>query len=499
MANVYGMTGGVSDPYTGSHNIRPTTTDIKLNTEGKILENDLTIQGGGQLYGSAIKYGLSIFGTAGTGVYVNFHGGIGTAFRNGVGGLGDVVNEISDTDEKYVRQIGEMEFIENKYDSTISMQAYESLVFRSSSNQDVYATIMYSTSVGLIVTFYNKLNKIYDKTLTDIGAASSGDPHCAVSTSSDTLFIVYPVYEENPTGSSERYRTYIRYFTTTSYGISRTVYGDASPSHLYVTDDYVMFMSWDRTTGDASDIDIRIYRHNLESVVAKTIQRPNEYFHNYINYCRTSYGLDGRLYVYTNEIPILTAGQADNIMCYIPASGQLVFSKLVSISDFAFLNDPGTGIGYTLVLLFCDGANGHIYCYYSNNSVNVLNNNTETYCAIFNFNMSTKVKEFKVLPQTYSWGLANKDSDWFELDPNFSYDKDTMTINYWGSQQCARMGLNGTNYAVGWTADNYTLVPCELGGLQVDYCYNSNAFEDTSVTTVKTITTDTYTATIEEV
>lgn len=499
MANVYGMTGGASEAYSGQKSIRPTTVDIELDTKDKILESDLTIQGDSNLVGNNIKYGLNIFGVNGTGIPVNFHGGVGTAFRNDVSGLGDVVNEINDTGQKYVRQIGEMELIENKYNSTISMQSYESLVFRSSVNQDVYATIRIEYNINMVVTFYNKLNKIYDITLTDVGVAQSGNSHCAVSTSSDTLFIVYPVYEENPTGSSERYRTYIRYFTVTSYGIQRTVYGDASPSHLYVTDDYVMFMSCDRTTGDASDIDIRIYKHNLESVVAKQIERPNEYFINYINYCRISYGLDGRLYVYTNEIPTSTAGQADNIMCYIPESGQLVFSKLVSISDFAFLNDPGTGIGYTLVLLFCDGTNGHIYCYYSNNSVNVLNNNTETYCAIFNFNMSTKVNEFKVLPQTYSWGLANKDSDWFELDPNFSYDKDTMTINYWGSQQCARMGLNGTNYAVGWTVDDYTLVPCELGGLQVDYCYNSNALEDTSVTTVKTITTDTYTATIEEV
>lgn len=498
MANVYGMTGGVSDPYTGSHNIRPTTTDIQLNTEGKILENDLTIQGGGQLYGSAIKYGLSIFGTAGTGVYVNFHGGIGTAFRNGVGGLGDVVNAISDSDKKYVRVIEYVNLIIDKY-PYLPVSSNEKLIFRSSNNPNIYATLTVAKP-NATVTFYNNLNKISAVTLTEVNAYASYGFHCATSLTEDAVYIAYASVSttEDPTG----YRIYIyRVQYNTSIAVHRTIYGSERPARLCVTDQYVICCGWDRSSSPG-DIDIRVYNLDLSLAFTSSTTISDNIGGDLQNWI-VSYGLDQRVYVLSPGI-YQSQRNFNTVYCYIPTSAQLVFTKNLNWSDLSYASSVYAGSDdISALLLFCDGANGNIYLYYSNQPFgNTIYQDAHTALATFNFNMTSKISDILMNTAVNSALVNNENYSQDMLDANFYYDKDTKTILYWTYTQFARLGLDGTTYA--WVTDgasSQVLVPCLLsdGSNQVDYCYESNALEDTSVTTAKTITTDTYTATIEEV
>lgn len=494
MANVYGMTGGVSEAYSGQKSIRPTTVDIELDTKDKILESDLTIQGDSNLVGNNIKYGSNIFGVNGTGTPVNFHGGVGTAFRNGVSGLGDVVNEINNTDQKYVREIGEMELVSNKY-PYLPTTNNETLIFRSGTDPNIYATLTLNIP-NATVTFYNNLNKISTQTLTEVNTYASVGFHCATSLKEDAVYIVYASISttDDPTG----YRAYIhRVKYNSSIGRTRTTYNSERPSGLCVTDDYVMFCCWDRTE---NQLDIRGYTLDLSASFASSTAIPDGLGQS-LQYYITCYGLDNRIYLVD---PYIYQSERSwySVYCYVPNTAQLVFVKKILWSDLAYSQTvyPQSD-DISALLLFCDGVNGRIYYYYSNQPVGTsLYEGSHVSLATFDFNMASKLDD--VLMGDGSFGLVNS-NEYFTnmLDPNFYYDQETRTILYWTYSQAARLGLDKTIYSYATQMGSQVLVPCLLsdGTGQVDYCWDKHALEDASVTTAKTITTDTYTATIEEV
>lgn len=494
MANVYGMTGGVSEAYSGQKSIRPTTVDIELDTEDKILESDLTIQGDSNLVGNNIKYGSNIFGVNGTGIPVNFHGGVGTAFRNGVSGLGDVVNEINDTDKKYVRQIGEMKFVANKY----PFIGGGTLVFRSSTNPDVYAIA--SGISRTTITFYNQAQKIYSVTL------DGGDKHFNISAKEDALYVAFSTYEND---DEPGFRTYIYILRerSTITQLRRTLYQSIQPTQICVTDQKIALCAYSRSaTGTTDNMIMRTWELDLQSKTSGYTAAPDNMTEDILHRCAISLCPDQRLYLLAMDVPGASKTQIINneptVTCYLPESRQKVFQRWIgpTLLGLQTIDD----VYCTFIALWCDGINGHIYYWYSNVQSLTFSENTSTYLAVFDYSMNNKIQDIQCKPNT-SYGLSNgNNSQDNHFGPGFYFDTTTNTMLYWGHGTNARLGLNGEMYAysideISSYQDKYECLPYMLSNGQVDFCYESNALEDTSVTTVKTITTDTYTATIEEV
>lgn len=495
MANVYGMTGGVSEAYSGQKSIRPTTVDIELDTEDKILESDLTIQGDSNLVGNNIKYGSNIFGVNGTGTPVNFHGGVGTAFRNGVSGLGDVVNEINDTDEKYVREIGEMKFVANKY----PFIGGGTLVFRSSTNPDVYA-IASGASITTI-TFYNQVQKIYSVTF-DGGV----NKYYNVSSKENALYVAFSTYEND---DEPGFRTYIYILRerSTLTQLRRTLYESVEPTHICVTNDKIALCAYSRSaTGTTDNMIMRTWSLDLSSQTSGYTAAPDNATENTFSRFSISLCPDKRLYLLSRDVPGANTPSITSyeptVTCYLAESRQKVFQRWIGPTLLGLQTTDYPW--HTFIALWCDGINGNIYYWYSNVQSLTFSENTSTYLAVFDYSMNNKIQDMECEP-ALSYGLSNGNNNQDNhFGPGFYYDTITNTMLYWGNGTNARLGLNGEMYAysIDRTAsyDNkYDCVPCMLSNDGVDFCYESNALEDTSVTTVKTIATDTYTATIEEV
>ena len=484
MANVYGMTGVAGgDPYTGSYNITPTISDITLNTTDKILERDLTIQGGENLYGSAIKYGSSIFGVNGTGVPLTFRGGQGMAFKNGVVYEGDIIRNVKDGQKK-LTNIGEMRNNVNKYGYYESNYPY--LVFRNSQNTNIYA--LWDNDSTLTFYDYSKTEAVTEYNFVALLGATVLTVNFSVSITQNCLFA------QIITATNTQY---IYKFDSNGQINKRVLIGSSSASGtpLYITNEYIACCISDDTTRKIKiiilDMQLNIISNNsAEPQDLNMLGILSSYF--------VTYGDDGKIYLYSLGIYSNTVTVYSYFIHVYTTTGSIIYRKNIYAEDLSFL-PSGTDKTYSILYIYVNYLST-IWLYYSN-SESRINNGDQMYVASFNSTMTTKNSDKQFSPQFGA--LMNKpNTSYNDLSPSFYFDEDTSTISYWTHNGAMRVGLNGAVYSYCIVFDNLesSFSPCQLESGEIDYLHLlETVYEDTSVIKQKIITTDTYTATIEEV
>lgn len=484
MANVYGMTAGAgADPYTGSYNITPTTSDITLNTTDKILEGNLTIQGGENLYGSAIKYGSSIFGVNGTGVPLTFRGGQGMAFKNGVAYDGDIIRNVEDGQKK-LTNIGEMRNNVNKYGYYDTNYPY--LVFRNSQNTNIYA--LWDTGSTLTFYDYSKLETVVEYNFVELLGATIGTTNFSVSITQNCLFAQIITVTNTQ---------YIYKFDSNGQLNKRVLIGSdsAGGTPLYITNEHIACCVTDDTT---RKIKIIIFDMQLNIVSNNSADPQDLNMLGLLGNYSVTYGDDGKIYLYLPEIFSNTITIYASTIHVYTTTGSIIYRKNVYAEDLSFL-PSGTSTAYSTLYVYINYLST-IWWYYSN-SDSRSNNGDRMYVASFNSTMTIKNSDKQFSPQFGA--LMNKISrSYNDLAPSFYFDEDTNTISYWTANGAMRVDLNGTVYSYCIVLDNLesSFSPCQLENGEIDYLHLlETVYEDTSVIKQKTITTDTYTATIEEV
>lgn len=484
MANVYGMTGGAGgDPYTGSYNITPTTSDITLNTADKILERDLTIQGGENLYGSAIKYGSSIFGTNGTGVPLTFRGGQGMAFRNGVVYEGDIIQNVEDGQKK-LTNIGEMRNNANKYGYYYTNYPY--LVFRNSQNTNIYA--LWDTGSTLTFYDYSKSEAVTEYNFVELLGETVTTVNFSVSITQNCLFA------QLITSAATQY---IYKFDSNGQINKRVLIGSNSigGAPLYITNEYIACCISDDIT---RKIKIIILDMQLNTISNNSADPQDLNMLGILSSYSVTYGDDGKIYLYSSEIFSNTITvYSDSIHVYT-TTGSVIYRKNVYTEDLSFL-PSGTSTTYSALYVYVNYLST-IWLYYSNSETGS-NSGDKMYVASFNSTMTTKNSDKQFSPQ-FGALMDKIRRSYNKLTPSFYFDEDTNTISYWTANGAMRVDLNGTVYSYCIVFDNLesSFSPCQLENGEIDYLHLlETVYEDTSVIKQKIITTDTYTATIEEV
>lgn len=504
MANVYGMTGGVGgDPYTGSYNITPTTSDITLNTTDKILERDLTIQGGENLYGSAIKYGSSIFGVNGTGVPLTFRGGQGMAFKNGVAYEGDIIRNVEDKQE--LKQIGTMNSVENKYANIYNNLPYNVdriLLSQKGTRIITQESIYGNTSSFPKYGIYDNGSLLIDIDLVNLvsshGSILQLNIEHIVDVKTGNLIVSVTVYDtvSNNTDHCYRYLFNINIDTATYSSVLLTTEGSFQQSSLTLSDEYLGFVYsvYRGTSGYDSNAYLYVVNKNTFSTFAMINITNITIIPNY-GMCQI--GDDGSVYYYCGAIVSVT--DIYPTFYRFTTSGSQVYSKTIRQEDLNFsgTTKPGQNTYATMPAFFVDYLS-NAYIYYSNVETVSWEHYEDglIYLATYSTNMSSKISDLPLNPRP-THGMVSYGAGSY-------YDNSTNTLLLYSESTLLRVGLNGNVYASLY-GNNYIghTVPYLLENKEVDYCYyvynDNKAYEDTSAMKVKIITTDTYTATIEEV
>ena len=504
MANTYGMLGGAGadSTYSGSYNITPTTSDITLATKNTGLEGDMTIQGDSDLVAGNINYGKSIFGVDGSYLALNMGQGEGTAYISGVVSEGDVIRSVSDKQD--LVEIGEMPLVE-KYTFKLT-QSGEKVV---SQHNDLYITYYQKTGTqGYNFRCYNSSGLVSDINMGTILNVTSGyidEQFYFPDVNSGNLIIISNVYSEDGSFGS----TY-----ATSYNIQNGTYSiirfpsahKIYPSSVSISENYITLFS-NKTSGNYGifilnkDMSYSSFAGGLVEFNASlkiTTASTNEL--DYCNY-KTLYGEDGNLYLYNTRLQGSNiSGSYDDFIC-INTSG-IVWKKSVKQSDLDFNGKSKLTSGYYTSLLYSVSTAGLITLFYSNADWDSYTNDGANCVAIFQPQMASKTS----------------DQVWIQRDMGAIehaflgsyYESSTNTILLWCDYGVYRIKDDGTIiYAYHYNSSSFTTGLSKtsvnmLDTKQVDYThatvsgYNATA-EDRSAIKTKTITTDTYTAELEEV
>ena len=500
MANAYTMSGGQSaDVYSGSYNITPTTTNVTLDTKDKILEEDLTITGGGQLYNTSIKYGESIFGVSGTGVELTYESGVGMAYRS-LQYTGDIITKVEDGVD--LKPIGQMPEAKTKY--TYYYSSGETLV---SSFGSRYITKKFVNNMPVYYV-YNGSTLVSTIALVSTSVVPSGVQTINVSEVSnpqngDLIIQAFAQASEHEYGwgyvihmaGTYKVQAY-EYTSPADDGITLVAYKNNRPV-LY--DDYVVFLftRWSMETLTRYGDFIVAYNYNAKSAYRGTFTLSTSDI-NDLQYYNAIWGADGYIYTYDNRIQGANiSGSYDNFI-KLNTSGTVISKRSVKQADLNFTGSSKLPNSFCSVLSYFVDATSKVYLLYSNVEYNTAVAGVP-YTAIFTSNMASKTTDKALTPQP-STQIASqyKLSVW--------YDIDSSTIILCCYYSIIRTSLGGYIYAF---CLNPTIAPdywCPylLDTGEIDYCCGNTSrsttcYEDKSALKIKTITTSTYTATIEEV
>lgn len=497
MANAYGMIGGQSgDKYIGSYNITPTTSDITLNTKDKVLEGDMTIQGSEFLRSYWIKYGVSIFYVSGTAIVVNFRGGYGTAFKNGVLYDGDIINAVNEVPT--LTAINEMETVSNKYTVNTDIYNQEFLARYGNRYMSLRVEGSYPNFTALWVQLYENETLIQEINLFNIINTGYTIYQLVINRTVDPktgkLVLITKVNDARSL-SDNRHNVFLQIFNMDGTYISKKVadYGGWSDSFMpHITEDYVAFCYSEADSSYNYTYYFAIYDLYGNKIQNPTIQNAEALIGSS---CLCVY-FQNNVYLFNKSLHYSHEGYSYNVAKYT-LQGTLVYQREIAQTDLLFTGGSRTSSENNATLLMLGvNENENVSLYYSNSLYGDYPQSSSgiTNIAVFNSSMTNKISDIQLVPIA-SLSLSSFLGDYW-------YDSTTKTLLYSCINGIIRVDFTGNIYAYkyGSPALEGGVLPYILTSGEVDYTGGSPyTYIDTSVNTSKTIETSSYTATIEEV
>ena len=498
MANTYGMLGGAGadSTYSGSYNITPTTSDITLATKNTGLEGDMTIQGDSDLVAGNINYGKSMFGVDGSYLALNMGQGEGTAYVSGVASEGDVIRSVSDSyNVKTI--VGEMPSVSNKYTYYTYNATSEHIL---SQHRNRYITISSSASSYInnpIFRVYEGQVLVSEIDLNNIFNGQFCRVNPIVNILTGDVFMTFTIYGNNVVLTSGIFK--IRIDGSYRYKESNIIDATNKLVISYRILNYIFIVDSVRLQILNEYLD---YSYNSPITFDRTLNFSLEETGH-----RCIFGKDGFYYIFNNGIQ--GSGISGNYDDFIKVndSGTVITSRSLKQTDLNFGGGTKSSDSYCSNLALGVDAASNVYLYYSNqiNDSPSTDKNTSTFLAIFNENMVSKTSDVSLSPLP-SIGLGNE-----SLSSGFYYYVGTDTMLIYSEMGYIRIdGFSNSILAYICDYFTYSSYPCVLDSGEIDYTITNNAksggyfystytYEDRSVLFTKTITTDTYTAELEEV
>jgi hypothetical protein len=506
MANTYGMLGGAGadSTYSGSYNITPTTSDITLATKNTGLEGDMTIQGDSDLVAGNINYGKSVFGVDGSYLALNMGQGEGTAYVSGVVSEGDVIRSVSD--KATTGWSGLMPEVSNLYQYYTRNDKTERLLSQCGNK---YITISTSNSnvsqYEWAPTFrvYNNQTLVSTINLTNIFGGDTSLAYTTANIKTGDIFMKWGVYS----GGSGFNRGILKINIndgTYKYIDSLSILGRLTICYDWLLQEDCVVYLRDVNRVDILDMNLN-YIHNSPISLKKSL--------NILQYStyRFILGRNSLIYGYSSGIQGSNiSGNYDDFV-EISMSGSVYYNKSLKQSDFNFNSGTKLPNGYCAILACQVNAGGQPYLYYSNRKDGSTSEESGkvTCLAMFDGSMSSKIGDVPMAYQTsvIMEGLGNE-----ELTSGFYYNtlSDTMII-YSKFGYIKSEGTVSGVFAYCTTYLSYPSYPSTRNNGAIDYTYTNSSkdsdgyfyatgtYIDGTTTITKTITTDTYTAELEEV
>lgn len=501
MAKAFTMSGGSggSDSaidYTGSYNILPSNYDKTIPSNSRLTQ-DLTILGDINLQSSNIRKGKNIFNVEGSLNAVENVGGVGTAYLTV-----DAPIQITKIDETYVEKtIGEVNPIVDSQSPQLRGNDNDEVLSKKIIGNDVY-TITLETRDGqtgviqdydLLLTFYVNNTRIkqidniaqigYSGTLSQISRTTTVNPETgeialAIGIITSTTGNDYLYYYQTCDITGDN-------LTTTSLPSSSNWQKIELQTNYYNNQYITSFMV---TSNSSTTFCLYTFDGQKWSNYA-TI--PESVGGN-----RLIYGEDGNYYIVDPKL-YYDASVADWINVTKYSWTNKVYEKGVYQVD---LYSGGSKPGYNAegsILSISIDEDGNVYILYTDTAPNEYSNlGTYTGEVKFNSSFTGAINDVKVL----SHGLTTKfGASWLDkrthsmtyscLRGVIKVDRlFNMILYYVSSQYTFYISIFKPAY---WSEDRILWY-----GVASD---NPFIFYDNSVITTKTITTPTFTATIEEV
>lgn len=509
MANVYGMSGGqsVSD-YEGEYNITPTTSDITLKTNGTILTQDLTIEGDSNLVSGAIKYGKSIFSVSGTGVELEVDSNYGTSYRNGQY-TGDVITNYTVTSN--LASTGQMTLEDNPYNYQIEpSQKLVACRRKINTSQTPYTWDNYyitrydfTSKIDVEYNVYKNNTVIATLSLADIAKkqfsiSTINNLEYRESYFDGNFFCIFCCNEY--AGSLEI--SYNGTYKTRAYA-QEDIY-PTFPSAVFppIISEFSSYKYLGFVYHPIGEDNLTIKMLNTSGEAKRTITIDSSTLDN-VEFLSAFYGADGYIYLYSHDIP---SSSATNInFMKITTGGSIVYSKTLLQSNFNF-EGGSTYLTSSATLIACYvDVSGNIYMCYSTSGSFLIGEEGITYMAKFTNDMGTLF--YKKINETVPLS---------SVSANYWYDIDTSTILIACANGIVRVSLDGTVYSyysgeigTGTDIDDSSFPffitqdkpPTSHGYGEIfkGNSYYVHTYIDKSITPKVSITTDTYTAELEEV
>lgn len=505
MANTYGMLGGAGADsiYSGSYNITPTTSDITLATKNTGLEGDMTIQGDSDLVASNINYSKSMFGVDGSYLALNMGQGEGTAYISRVVSEGDVIRSVTDKATTYYS--GLMPEVSNFYQYYTRNDKTERLLSQCGNKYITISTSNSNTSqYEWSPTFrvYNNQTLISTINLTNIFGGDLSLAYTIANIKTGDIFMDWTVYNEGSSSDSGILKININ-DGTYKYINNLNILGRLNVCYdTLLQEDCVIYLQSISKIG-ILDMDLN-YVHSSPIALKKNLNILQ------INTYMVILGRNNLIYGYSSGIQGSNiSGNYDDFV-EISMSGNIYYSKSLKQSDFNFNSGTKLPNGYCSVLA-CDVVGGQPFLYYSNREDgNISEVSGKVTClAMFASDMASKIADAPMAYQssTIMEGLGNEN-----LTSGFYYNalSNTMLI-YSKFGYIKALGQTANVFTYCTTYLSYPSYPSTRTNGVIDYTYTNSSkdsdgyfyatgtYIDSTTTITKTITTDTYTAELEEV
>ena len=520
MANAYTMSGGRAvTGYSGSYNITPTISDITLPTNSAILEDNLVIQGGQDLYPEFIKYGQSIFNVSGKMVERIVSSNYGTVYRNGQY-TGDEITDLDDVAN--VKYVGALK--EATSDFTLSYDEYLVGYYKKtniSADNSFYYTTRHVTkkdlgNTELIYTVYDNGTTISTINVKDLLPTTPTYIQSIETSDDDDNVLVFITWQD---GTYAYAGGLVIYASNGNYKFNIYIYqGDLDLIYTYqprvrpcIIGSYVcaIFYTdagtdtlWAVVAADKFSMKLKIHYKFIANYMRDTSE-------NYGAIIGAASDLPyDNIYIYNKNIAGTSSSTSRADFAKI-GSGGIIYWKAITQSTLNFEGSAKTTTGeYTTLCPYVDSSN-NVYLFYSSQVSENFGATGLNYIAKFSSNMTSKLFD-KPLSSPNSQGLSN-------IGLGAWYDTKTSTMLIGCRNGVIRVGLDGkiysfyyglfapilgTIYGNTWCPYRFSPPPTDSAAMQIFagmYSGYSNTMgvQDNSVIPNLSITTDSYTAILE--
>lgn len=490
MAKAYGMTGGQSGglPYSGIYNVTPTTSNIALSTNERYLDANLTIDGDSDLIPQNIASGKSLFGVSGTMNAVTFTNNTASAYLSSEGYT--TQHQVNSVSEVFSYQTIVPD-TNNILDSSVGSQQ-ESVYYNDETN--TYICIYYETFGDLSSLYVSLVDTTNGNVIKKIPLFSDSTITQAsykwISNYQDRFALVLDVIRNN-----ESYSTLYLQIYDTSLNLIKSI--TIASNQAYSTSKMNGSTQIDITYGGSAYTNLASYSWAGDKL--GEIASVNTYSSTAI------YGDANYITIYYPSLPYSSSQFSGNTASVYSRDGSLILEKLVTQSDFSFVGGSKTSSDEVpLLFAYYFSSDKFIFIYSDSTSSNI---GTTTNICIKNSSFTTTTEK-----RILTIGGINEGYQHIQPTRAVLSTKDLFNslffINMLG---VARIKLEDCSVVYSLTKSISTSL---IYGYYPWYIYSNSAkcicigsetgtsnsyYVDNSIVTTRTIETDTFTATIEEV